>query len=107
MAKTPLMDATLMAKASGIRVLLLDVDGVLTDGGLYFGAEGELFKRFNTLERRALSAACVLAATCLHAGWPHACWHAGWPTMLHWQTHLQLLLLPHICRRHSNTPQRW
>ena len=54
MAEVPLMDAALMAKASGIRVLLLDVDGVLTDGGLYFGAEGELFKRFNTLDGHGL-----------------------------------------------------
>jgi len=54
MAGTPVVDAGLMAKASGIRVLLLDVDGVLTDGGLYFGAEGELFKRFNTLDGHGL-----------------------------------------------------
>jgi 3-deoxy-D-manno-octulosonate 8-phosphate phosphatase (KDO 8-P phosphatase) len=54
MAETPAVDAALMAKASGIRVLLLDVDGVLTDGGLYFGAEGELFKRFNTLDGHGL-----------------------------------------------------
>ena len=54
MAEAPVMDAALMAEASGIRVLLLDVDGVLTDGGLYFGAEGELFKRFNTLDGHGL-----------------------------------------------------
>lgn len=28
-------------------VLVLDVDGVLTDGGLWFGADGELIKRFD------------------------------------------------------------
>lgn len=39
-----------MARAQGIRMLFLDVDGVLTDGGLYFGAEGEALKRFNTLD---------------------------------------------------------
>ena len=54
MAGAPVVDAGLLAKASGIRVLLLDVDGVLTDGGLYFGAEGELFKRFNTLDGHGL-----------------------------------------------------
>lgn len=54
MAGTPVIDAALLAKARGIRVLLLDVDGVLTDGGLYFGAEGELFKRFNTLDGHGL-----------------------------------------------------
>jgi len=43
-----------LVKASNIRVLLLDVDGVLTDGGLYFGVEGEGFKRFNTLDGHGL-----------------------------------------------------
>jgi 3-deoxy-D-manno-octulosonate 8-phosphate phosphatase (KDO 8-P phosphatase) len=28
-------------------VLVLDVDGVLTDGGLWFGSDGELIKRFD------------------------------------------------------------
>jgi 3-deoxy-D-manno-octulosonate 8-phosphate phosphatase (KDO 8-P phosphatase) len=54
MAETPVIDAALLAKASGIRVLLLDVDGVLTDGGLYFGAQGETLKRFNTLDGHGL-----------------------------------------------------
>jgi YrbI family 3-deoxy-D-manno-octulosonate 8-phosphate phosphatase len=30
-----------------IRLLVLDVDGVLTDGGLFYGADGEQLKRFN------------------------------------------------------------
>jgi len=34
-------------RAQRIKLLVLDVDGVLTDGGLYFGAKGELFKRFH------------------------------------------------------------
>lgn len=33
--------------AKDIKLLVLDVDGVLTDGGLYFGDEGILMKRFN------------------------------------------------------------
>ena len=36
--------------AQGIRVVFFDVDGVLTDGGLYFSAEGEALKRFHTLD---------------------------------------------------------
>ncbi len=40
----------LLLKAQGIRVLFLDVDGVLTDGGLYYGSGGEEIKRFNTLD---------------------------------------------------------
>jgi 3-deoxy-D-manno-octulosonate 8-phosphate phosphatase (KDO 8-P phosphatase) len=30
-----------------VRLLVLDVDGVLTDGGLWYGPEGELTKRFD------------------------------------------------------------
>jgi len=33
---------------SDIKLLITDVDGVLTDGGMYYGAEGELLKKFNT-----------------------------------------------------------
>ena len=39
-----------LLKAQGIRVVFFDVDGVLTDGGLYFTAEGETLKRFHTLD---------------------------------------------------------
>ena len=34
-------------RAKKIRMVILDVDGVLTDGGVYIGADGELFKSFN------------------------------------------------------------
>src|SRR5674476_1541145 len=43
-------DPELLLKAQGICVVFLDVDGVLTDGGLYFTPEGETIKRFNTLD---------------------------------------------------------
>jgi len=54
MRADPVFDATVLVKASAVRVLLLDVDGVLTDGGLYFAAEGESLKRFNTLDGHGL-----------------------------------------------------
>lgn len=44
----------LLLKAQGIRVVFLDVDGVLTDGGLYFSEHGETIKRFNTLDGHGL-----------------------------------------------------
>ena len=31
---------------ASVKLLILDVDGVLTDGGVYYGAEGEQLKRF-------------------------------------------------------------
>ena len=40
----------LLLKAQGIAVVFIDVDGVLTDGGLYFSSIGETLKRFNTLD---------------------------------------------------------
>ena len=42
--------AELLLKAQGVRVAFFDVDGVLTDGGLYFTESGETIKRFNTLD---------------------------------------------------------
>lgn len=33
-----------------IKLLILDVDGVLTDGGLYFDESGKEFKRFNVID---------------------------------------------------------
>ena len=42
--------AAVIAKASRVRLMIFDVDGVLTDGGLYYGADGEPIKRFNALD---------------------------------------------------------
>lgn len=36
-----------MEKATRVRLLIFDVDGVLTDGGIYMGEAGEVFKPFN------------------------------------------------------------
>jgi len=43
-------NAALLQRAQAVRVVFLDVDGVLTDGGLWFGDGGEAFKRFHTLD---------------------------------------------------------
>lgn len=40
-----------------IRLLALDVDGVLTDGTINIGAEGEIFKGFNAKDGLGISAA--------------------------------------------------
>lgn len=34
-------------RAAKIRLVLTDVDGVLTDGGVFYGKDGEVLKRFN------------------------------------------------------------
>ncbi len=41
---------SLHSKASQIRLIIFDVDGVLTNGGLYFSDEGHELKRFNSLD---------------------------------------------------------
>jgi 3-deoxy-D-manno-octulosonate 8-phosphate phosphatase (KDO 8-P phosphatase) len=51
--------------AKAIRLLVLDVDGVLTDGRLYFGARGEVLKVFDVrdgLGLQALADAGIAAA---------------------------------------------
>jgi 3-deoxy-D-manno-octulosonate 8-phosphate phosphatase (KDO 8-P phosphatase) len=37
-------------RAAVIKVLILDVDGVLTDGSLTYGADGEVTKTFNVMD---------------------------------------------------------
>ena len=44
---TPLRWWLLRHRLRRIRLLVLDVDGVLTDGGLWFDADGRLSKRFD------------------------------------------------------------
>ncbi len=44
-------------RASRIRLLVLDVDGVLTDGVLVYGASGEEIKRFHVHDGLAIQAA--------------------------------------------------
>ena len=44
----------LLLKAQGMRVAFFDIDGVLTDGGLYLSEQGETLKRFNTLDGHGL-----------------------------------------------------
>ncbi len=39
---------------AGIRAAIFDVDGVLTDGRIYIGADGEAFKAFSTLDGHGL-----------------------------------------------------
>ena len=41
-----LQNEALVRKLQAIRLVITDVDGVLTDGGLYYGPDGESLKRF-------------------------------------------------------------
>lgn len=37
-------------RAARIRLMIFDVDGILTDGSLHYGPEGEVIKTFNVLD---------------------------------------------------------
>ena len=41
-------------RAKNIRLIAFDVDGIMTDGGLYLSDSGEEFKRFNSLDGHGL-----------------------------------------------------
>ena len=37
----------IIQKCKSIKLVITDVDGVLTDGGMYYSENGELLKKFN------------------------------------------------------------
>ncbi|MGA9575170.1 MAG: N-acylneuraminate cytidylyltransferase [Lysobacterales bacterium] len=42
------------ARTRAIQALVIDVDGTLTDGGMYYGPDGEALKKFNTRDAMGL-----------------------------------------------------
>lgn len=46
----PTQKATAMERARQVKLMVFDVDGVLTDGGLRYGNDGEIIKTFNVLD---------------------------------------------------------
>ena len=49
-----LSNIDLVERAGNVRLLVLDVDGVLTDGKLYFLADGSEAKAFSTLDGQGI-----------------------------------------------------
>lgn len=49
-----LKTSDLQQKLDKIKLLVLDVDGVMTDGGMYFSESGDQFKKFNTKDGMAI-----------------------------------------------------
>ena len=41
-------------RAAQVRMMIFDVDGVLTDGSLHFGADGECIKTFNVMDGQGI-----------------------------------------------------
>lgn len=52
--KYPFKSNHLKEKIKNIRLLVLDVDGVMTDGGMYFSENGDQMKKFNTKDGMAI-----------------------------------------------------
>lgn len=50
------MDEILRNKARRIRLAVFDLDGVFTDGRLYYGADGEIFKPFHVRDGHGIKA---------------------------------------------------
>src|SRR5271170_7526560 len=48
------MRPQLLAKLTGIKLVLTDCDGVLTDAGVYYGEAGEQLKKFNIRDGMAV-----------------------------------------------------
>lgn len=48
------MPESVLEKLKSLKLVVFDVDGVLTDGGLLYGEQGELIKRFNVKDGVAL-----------------------------------------------------
>ena len=46
--------ADVVARAKKVRLMVFDVDGVLTDGSLWYGEQGESLKRFHVLDGHGL-----------------------------------------------------
>lgn len=46
--------SALLATLSTLKLVVFDVDGVLTDGGLFYGADGEMIKRFSVKDGVAM-----------------------------------------------------
>ena len=48
------VSANVRERASAVQLMVFDVDGVLTDGSLYYGENGEMLKRFHTQDGHGL-----------------------------------------------------
>ena len=58
------MSEELTQRAAKVALIALDVDGVLTDGGLYYGPQGEALKRFDVKDGHAMVMARLVGLPC-------------------------------------------
>ena len=48
------MSASDISRAAQVKLMIFDVDGILTDGSLHFGPDGEMMKTFNVLDGQGI-----------------------------------------------------
>lgn len=48
------LSENVIERASKVRLMVFDVDGILTDGSLWYGEQGEVLKRFHVLDGHGL-----------------------------------------------------
>ena len=53
------LEPSVRARLEGLKLMVFDVDGVLTDGGLWYTEQGETLKRFNALDGHGLKMLAV------------------------------------------------
>ena len=49
------MNQTLIKKIKKIKLIAVDVDGVLTDGGMYYSSKGDIMKKFHVRDGMSVS----------------------------------------------------
>ena len=52
------IDNKTLARAARVKLAILDIDGVMTDGSLYYGADGEVIKVFHVLDGHGIKMLC-------------------------------------------------
>ena len=55
MAQAATRFLTIAERARRVRLLVMDVDGVLTDAGMYYGEHGDELKKFNTRDGQGIA----------------------------------------------------
>ena len=53
------MDEKLREKIKKIKLIATDVDGVLTDGGMYYSSKGDILKKFQAIDGMAVSLSLI------------------------------------------------
>jgi 3-deoxy-D-manno-octulosonate 8-phosphate phosphatase (KDO 8-P phosphatase) len=56
--------ADLLARARAVRLMVFDVDGVMTDGALWYGPRGEVLKRFHAHDGHGVKLLAAAGVPC-------------------------------------------